>query len=513
MNGDLSRVTFNPLKHFTSIVLQQGRVQMDADGNEQTAILLHFMRSLAADLIGQHGGPDDVFTDQEQRTGLLQRLGGFAIVGASGTVAAPVFMPDNNLLQSEKDVLTKAIEKNQVPLAITAGHYYVDGLLCENETPWRYAKQPYLERFNDEELRNKTGVFLLYLDVWERFVTSLDDPSLKEVALGGADTAGRTKLTWQVRIATEPIQAPPTTCTVFNPTWPQTLETLQPANRGSLKARAKASEGSAEEDVCITSPEARYRGMENQLYRVEVHRGGPAVNPTDDNLDVAATFKWSRNNATLVAALKEKHGDRLIVSGLRDLSRWFKTGEWVEITHDALELHNLPGTLVRLASVDGEVLTIDPYTTSGTVNEPDDSFENLPIKNLKVRGWDHTQPEEELLIDGAIPLVENDWIELEDGVQIFFETTTPAAQYRTGDYWLIPARVATGDVEWPQQQVEDPNDATKTISEPKPIPPHGVQHHFAPLAAVNLTAGVINQIIDLRHQFAPLARCLVVRAQ
>jgi hypothetical protein len=511
MNGDLSRVTFNPFKHFTSIVLQQGRVQMDADGNEQAAILLHLMRSLAADLIGQHGGPDDLFTNQDQRTGLLERICGFAIIGASGTAQAPTFFPDPTLLlQREKDALTQAFAAPQrFPLAITGGHYYVDGLLCENETTWLVGKQPYLERGNDQAIRDMNdGVYLLYLDIWERFVTSLEDPSLKEVALGGADTAGRTKLTWQVRIDPTGLTDPSDSCTAFNPAWTPILTRLQPTNRGLLKAMAKANDGSAEEDVCITSPEARYRGMENQLYRVEVHRGGPAVDNNVDNLDVAATFKWSRNNATVVATLKEKHGDRLIVSGLRDLSRWFKTGDWVEITHDALEFNGLPGTLVRLASVDGEVLTIDPYTTSGTIFEPGDMFENLEVRNLKVRGWDHTQPEEDLLIDGAIPIEEGDLIELEDGVQIFFETTNPAARYRTGDYWLIPARVATGDVEWPQLTVPDPNNATETIEVPKPVGPHGVKHHFAPLAAVTLANGAITQIVDLRHKFAPLGRCL-----
>ncbi len=511
MNGDLSRITFNPHKHFTSIVLQQGRVQLDADGNEQAGILLHFMRSLAADLIGQHGGPDDVFANQQQRTGVSDRICGFGIIGASGTVAAPSFFPNSELRQEERDLLTKAIEKNQVPLVITSGHYYVDGLLSENETPWRYATQPYLERANDDEIRNKlAGVYLLYLDVWERFVTSLDDPSLREVALGGADTAGRMKLTWQVRIAPDTISQPPGSCTDFNAVWPNVMRELLPRNRGLMKARAKASEESAEEDVCITSPEARFSGLENQLYRVEIHRSGPGVDPNTDNLDVAATFKWSRNNATLVAAVKEKHGDRLIVSGLRDQSRWFKAGQWVEITHDALELNRLPGTLVRLASVDGEVLTIDPYTTSGTIFEPGDNFENLPIKNLKVRGWDHHEPEEDLLIDGAIPLVEGDWIELEDGVQIRFEpNATSAPFYLTGDYWLIPARVATGDVEWPQQTVPDPNDPTKTVREPEWLPPQGVEHHFAPLAAVTLGAGgAITQIVDLRHKFEPLASCL-----
>jgi Family of unknown function (DUF6519) len=504
MNGDLSRVTFDRFKHFTSIVLQQGRVQMDSDANEQTAILLHYVRSMVADLIGPHGGPADTTVTTDNGTELRGRNCGFAILAASGTPAAPTFFPNDRMLEEERKVLTDALANNQLALAITGGHYYVKGQLCENERPWRYAKQPYLERFNDEEIRKLTGVFLVYLDVWERFVSSVDDPSIREVALGGADTAARMKLIWQVKIGTEPLPAPSQDCVGFDP---QILRDLKSPNRGNLRAMAKGSEESGEEDVCITSPEARYRGLENQLYRVEIHRSGPALDSSEDNMDVAATFKWSRNNATNVVALKEKNGDRLIVSGLRDSSRWFRPGDWVEITHDALELRGLPGMLVRLAGVEGETLIIDPYTTSDTIPEPDDMFENLPIRNLKVRGWDHSHPEDDQLIDGAIPIEEEQWIELEDGVMIQFEPGTPAADYRTGDYWLIPARVATGDVEWPQQTVPDTNDATKTVTEPRPMPPNGIDHHFAPLAAVTLAAGTVTQIVDLRHVFAPLAQC------
>ncbi|HEU4711224.1 MAG TPA: DUF6519 domain-containing protein [Pyrinomonadaceae bacterium] len=508
MNGDLSRVTFNPLKHFTSIVLQQGRVQMDSDANEQTAILLHHLRSMAADLIGPHGGPGDVVVNNANNVPELRdRNCGFAIIAASGTAAAPTFFPNATLLEKERKVLTDALGANRFPLAITGGHYYVDGRLVENENAWLYRFQPYLERFNDEEIRKLTGVYLVYLDVWERFVSSVDDPSIREVALGGADTAARMKLIWQVKLGTEPIPAPPNGCEDFSPTWPDIMDDLEPGNSGQLRARARASESVGEEDVCITSPEARYRGLENQLYRVEVHRGGPAMDPNEDNMDVAATFKWSRNNATNVVSLKEKIGDRLIVSGLRDFSRWFKPGDWIEITHDALELRGLPGTLVRLAGVEGETLTIDPYTTSGTIHEPGDSFDNLKIKNLKVRGWDHTQPEDDLLIDGAIPIEEGQWLDLEDGIQIFFERNdNRPAEYQTGDYWLIPARVATGDVEWPQRRVDE-TDPQNTDMEPKPLPPNGIDHHFAPLAAVTLAAGTITQVVDLRKRFAPLAQC------
>src|SRR5215471_9920383 len=98
MKIDLTRRTFNPLKHFTRVLMQQGRVQIDADWNEQTAILLHYLRSLAADLIGPHGGPDE---------------DGFGISSLStGSPPSPV----------------------AGDFVIGAGHYYVDGILCEADS-------------------------------------------------------------------------------------------------------------------------------------------------------------------------------------------------------------------------------------------------------------------------------------------------------------------------------------------------------------------------------------------
>jgi hypothetical protein len=519
MNGDISRVTFNPLKHFTSVVLQQGRVQIDADWNEQSSILLHHLRSLAADLIGQHGGPDDLFDNQADRTGMLARNCGFGIIAKRRDTAD--FFPSGEMLQAEKETLNKT-PNNQVPLMITAGHYYVDGLLCENEKSSRYFQQPYRQQANDDELSDLSGVFLLYLDVWERLVTAIEDSSIRDVALGGADTGARTELTWQVRVWPKKLPAAPaapaaTNCNAFNRPWFQLiLPELQVQNRGRLSAKARESEPGSEANPCITSPESRYRGMENQLYRVEVHQGGPALNNTGANQDEAATFKWSRDNATVVAALRRKEGDRLIVSGLRDFSRWFAVNDWVEVTHDALELNGLPGTLVRLSRVEGETLTIDPHTTSGTIYQPG-TFQGLPITNLKVRRWDQKQPEDGLLKQGALVIQEDEWIELEDGVAIKFEPGPPPTQYRTGDYWLIPARVSTGNVEWPQARVPDPNvpnkflpdpdDPTKSLMGPEPLPPHGVVHHYAPLAIVTLDNGQPGRVVDLRHRFPPLGVC------
>ena len=52
MKGDFSRSTFDPHKHYTSVRLQQGRVQLDADWNEQADILLHLIATQLKDLLG-----------------------------------------------------------------------------------------------------------------------------------------------------------------------------------------------------------------------------------------------------------------------------------------------------------------------------------------------------------------------------------------------------------------------------------------------------------------------------
>ena len=61
MKADLTRESFNPLKHFSRVLMQQGRVQLDADWNEQADILLRYLRQLGTDIIGPHGGPKDNF--------------------------------------------------------------------------------------------------------------------------------------------------------------------------------------------------------------------------------------------------------------------------------------------------------------------------------------------------------------------------------------------------------------------------------------------------------------------
>src|SRR5579859_5774265 len=59
MKGDFSRTTFHAPKHFRAVLMQQGRVQVDADWNEQQAIVQHRTETEAVDVIGHCGAPTD----------------------------------------------------------------------------------------------------------------------------------------------------------------------------------------------------------------------------------------------------------------------------------------------------------------------------------------------------------------------------------------------------------------------------------------------------------------------
>ena len=53
MSSDISRQRFNPANDFNSVLMQQGRVQLDADWNEWNEILDRRWRSETIDIIGR----------------------------------------------------------------------------------------------------------------------------------------------------------------------------------------------------------------------------------------------------------------------------------------------------------------------------------------------------------------------------------------------------------------------------------------------------------------------------
>jgi len=455
MNGDITRDTLDARKHFARVLWQQGRVALDADSNEQTAILLHYIRTMAMDLMGRHGGPRG---ENE----------GFLISDA----------PHGDFL-------------------ISAGHYYVDGILCENEMlvegtglatepeTATYLKQP---NYPQPPPTPPSGTSLFYLDVWERPISYFCDASIREVALGGPDTATRTKVVWQVKFVegVSTCEQPPFLEPRFQPPW-----------RGLLRARV--TDRVLTTDPCVTSPESRYRGAENQLYRVEIHQGvRDLAKPTLDGV----TFKWSRDNGSVCFAIRSLDGSLAELQSLgRDDPHTLNVGDVVEVLDDDSVLHGEPGLLAQVDQVMTETMTVKltPKDASKTLPSYGPSSTNHPF----LRRWDYRATDPKLLgKDGALQLTEGQWLSIEDGIEIQFaqlKVLQPEAHtenaYRGGDFWLIPARVAIGDVEWPPEtdgtgKVVLVDSSDKVVPSggrpwPQARPPHGVEHHYAPLALVS----------------------------
>jgi hypothetical protein len=59
MKGDFTRSTFDKKKHYRRVNMQQGRVQLDSDWNEQASIEEHHLKSFVRDIVGKTGTPID----------------------------------------------------------------------------------------------------------------------------------------------------------------------------------------------------------------------------------------------------------------------------------------------------------------------------------------------------------------------------------------------------------------------------------------------------------------------
>jgi len=448
MSGDFSRDTSHAaqLARYTRVLLQQGRPLLDADFNEQSAIHHDLLRTFIADMVGRGWRPDKGFN-----------LG-------KPAVAADGFK-------------------------IAKGHFYVDGILCDNPIDRTYVDQPFRPK---PVAQLGSDNFVAYIECWERHLCAVQRPALREIALGGPDTASRAQIVWQVRVATvewvqeqteqlkkalverikvvdkkeadalteqqknvlpaltkdlsdEIAKPKPKEADVCakSQAWFDALAAAPP------RLRAMAKRDASDNEACSISPDSIYRGRENQLYRVEIHEGGTLAG------DVKPTFKWSRENGSVLFAVQS--GKSIVVAGpdggsvvtltipLETLGHDRRTGlcvsDWVEVTSESFELEALAPPLGQVKRIDRtrRSVEVEMVKVKSTFD-----FDTCTL----LRRWDQT---EHLDANGTVVVAEvtgtNAWTPLERGVQIQFQ---PGGVYRTGDYWLIPARVASGDVLWPQ---------------------------------------------------------------
>jgi hypothetical protein len=426
-------------------------------------------------------------------------------------------------------------EWDLVGLWIGPGRYYVDGVLCERPRWERFSEQPGCGRPRPP----RRGHHLVFLETWEESVSAVQDPDLKEVALGGIDTSVMTRTASCVR--TVPLRHH------------REEEPEEAVQRGLSEAVHRTTGALRAEHVGELAPG-------NYLYRVEIHRGGVARHhardshddtvvvvevdevagdlvlaaewATDDDVgeeievvardpeggdvslfhvlasvhphergqrlrlgthpsDLAGlenprvrrwrprpTFKWSRRNGaeTFAIAPVKRHIDTVQLLGGAAAFDPLEPGDVVEVLDDSAPSGGRAHPLL-------EVLEVKPdgaVTLSGQVPP---GIARHAADHPFLRRWDQTPATDGDSDDGAVPIVEG-WIELEDGIQVEFEG---GKNYRQGDYWWIVARQDPRSVEWPHEH-----------GRPSWRPPDGVGRRLAPLALLDLDREWI-ELNDLRR--------------
>jgi hypothetical protein len=242
--------------------------------------------------------------------------------------------------------------------------------------------------------------------------------------------------------------------------------------------RARVTEAGSDADADESGTIAGYSGLENQLYRVEIHRG------SDD--PKGPTFKWSRDNGSvefgftkLEVVDQKANGVKVELAGAPLPGRpRLAVGDCVEVIDKSWRPFGTPGTLftvMGVSSPDADVQT-------------DDASTQAPSPAGVLRRWDSV-PENG---DGAPATLAkdrtDDWIPIEKGIGIQF-TAVNDAVFTRGDHWVIPARAATSAIYGPTAAAEGDGS-----------PPFGPQRHLAPLAHVDG-----KDVIDLRNLFTHLA--------
>jgi hypothetical protein len=239
MTSQISRDSFDPSKRYSGVHLQQGRMITDADWNEQSETIRRRQDDAVADVV--RGG--------------IPREGGLRLEAVAGQ-----------------------------PLRLRRGRLYAGGVGgLVTGTPADPSQAFGLGQQVDLPLPDgavpPAVSYHVYADVWQRVVTSIEDPGqLRDPALHGADTATRSQTMTQVKWC--------------GPTLDPEDPTVNPP-RGDARATVTLRSQRAGLDPC--DPCAREisvpSSVGNYLFRLQVHavEGGPR-NPT------RVVLKWSSEN-------------------------------------------------------------------------------------------------------------------------------------------------------------------------------------------------------------------------
>ena len=473
---DISRVVFDPRKHYASVRMQQGRVMIDDDWNESERIENEERRRSRVDIIGAHGSPDQGF-----------RIESLQIINE----------PISGVNLIEFDIHT--------------GTYHLGGLRLEMESPdladptsresYRtqrdWLQQSYAEGLAPVLAAGIERYDFVYLEAWRQAVSAVEDDELFEKALAGPDTSTRIRTMRRVHLH-ESIERD--NCPAA---WQRLRELWLNDNQGRINEEhelitdARLQVGyipdAASNDLCSPSIAGGYLGAENQAIRVQL------INDTH--------LTWGFDNASSLYRVQAPAANAIkFLTFPRDQHHWPLAGQVVEILPWSAILPNGE----KVANVRGHLSKVDSSF------DPDDDNQNLTLVDAIPPGfgeqWQLRSDNADVadIADQFFYLrVWNRGSDLTSDAEIAYTPGTPLTLGSTGlqititgnerksnDHWIIAARPETPDQVTPWS-LEDG------------ISPHGIRRFYAPLGIIRWTGNAdgttSGEIIrDCRNTFRPL---------
>jgi hypothetical protein len=415
MGSDRARVTYDPSRQYRAVVAQQGRVTVEADQNEAWTIQGERERATVLDLVGGSGTPDN---------------------GYEVSPAAP-----------------------PLDVKVGAGTMYVGGMRVElPEAVWYSGQSEWLDRDGDPDWvdpkvprpQNSPPYELVLLELTEHEVSATEDSALREVALGGPDTAQRTRLVQRIKLlgtsAGTCDQAMAAAAWTGGRTFSPTTMRLESSARLQV---GFASQGPPPDD-CDPAAVDGYLGAENQLIRVQVTASGTLLWGYDD---ASFLYRVDVTNNSPVVSLRSRPPDAFHQP---------RKGQAVELLRSAARLTD---TDFVAASV-GHVFTVaeayDPDHQSVELSAPPDLvYSQTPQAFLRVWEQELTLASGMAVTLGATGL-----------------TVTPTGQsFHAGDYWLFAVRPATPQVVYPDRYLTAQ-------------PPDGPRTWICPLAVMQVKSAI-----------------------
>jgi Family of unknown function (DUF6519) len=418
MTADIARFSYDPTRQYRYVIRQQGRVTLEADENEGSALASESLRLETVDLIGP-----------------AIAIGSGYLVSASGNA-----------------------------LTVGAGVFYLGGWRLELDTPVNVASQP---DWLDQPTPQTASTMLIALLVTEQSVCAVEDQALREVALGGPDSAARGRLMQHF------LQIPMNgnTCAEGATTVSQILGadgcSLGPDDQILSGATLQVGfvPGPPNTDPCTPAATGGYLGADNQMIRVTVSEFNSRGN--------TGMLVWGWNNASLLyrASVGSTPNILTLTNTPLDEEHAPQAGQWVEILRAEADLDTTNENYIA------EVQGIFTYLTQGysfdtgeiVLNDPlpADYLGNTPP--LFVRLWQAAVP---FTVGQATPL------DSVSGITVTINNPPPVpSQIAARPFWRFAVRPLTPTAIYPERYQQGPQ------------PPDGPRQWITDLAVVAAPAG------------------------